>query len=155
MTIRFSGEIEWPALERIRQSLHDELDKVVRRAAFRVELSAKQLSPVDTGALRASIYTVTSKGSGRAAALSQATRPRVSANDPGQVSVAAAAGDHPRLRTDIPAAMVVVGVEYGPYVNFGTRTNPANGYLTKAMWRERSKFRSEVAAVLSAEKWQR
>jgi hypothetical protein len=49
-------------LRRYGKLLDERLDAAVRTTAFKVEGDAKQNAPVDTGALKASIYTVTSKG---------------------------------------------------------------------------------------------
>lgn len=56
---RPSVTIDTSGINRILRNLPGNRDKVVRRVALEVEARAKQKAPVDTGALRASIYTRT------------------------------------------------------------------------------------------------
>ena len=51
-------------LDRIAKKLDISTEAVVRRFAFQVEAEAKAAAPVDTGALRNSIYTTTQHGQG-------------------------------------------------------------------------------------------
>ncbi len=61
------------------------------------------------------------------------------------------------LRNSITGAMtgeaegeVAVGVEYGPYVEFGTRSASAQPYLTPAVEAARPEFERAVAAALDS-----
>ena len=54
-------QIDTSGINRILRNLPGNRDRLVRRIAFEVEARAKQKAPVDTGALRASIYTRTGR----------------------------------------------------------------------------------------------
>jgi len=48
-------------LDRILRDMPAKKDQIVRKTAFEIEASAKKLAPVDTGALKSSIFPKTSK----------------------------------------------------------------------------------------------
>lgn len=58
-----SVKVDTSGLKRVAEQLEPQARKVIAKAAFDVESRAKRRAPVDTGALRASIYT--SVGGGR------------------------------------------------------------------------------------------
>jgi len=58
-----SIQLDTAELDRIQRELGWRVDTVIRRMAFEMEGFAKQEAPLDTGALRNSIYTNTTKGS--------------------------------------------------------------------------------------------
>src|SRR5262245_40306010 len=100
--------------------------QIVRKSAFDVERYAKQGAPVDTGALKNSIYTVTedSSGFGRA-------RP----------DVAPGASLFPEVhRPPEGHALVVVGVSYGIFQELGTIHMAAHPYMYPAAVRARPEF---------------
>lgn len=101
--------------------LRQQASAAVRKAAFDIEANAKQSVPVDTGALKNSIYTVTDQGSTYGQAVGSAS----SANPHG----------HPVAEAPKPAgisAVVAVGMEYGVYVELGTRKMAARPFLGPA-----------------------
>lgn len=91
--------------------------QAVRNVAFAVERLAKQKAPVDTGALRASIYTVMDGEDN--------TVPMVPSDEARRVWVPA-----PR---DMFVAHVGPSVDYGLYVELGTRYMAAQPYLLPAL----------------------
>ena len=113
-----------------------EVDKAVRKAAFDIEREAKLLAPVDTGFLRASIYTVTQGRSGF------------------KVSSATASGAAQRTLfnqvavTNPYEAVVAVGAEYGIYLEYGTSRNRAQPYMTPAVQKVNPSFEKAVALAL-------
>lgn len=95
------------------------LSQMVRKAAFDLQAQAASRAPVDTGFLRNSIYTVTARNStyGAAGAPSGDSYllPEVAAPD------------------DAYTAYVAVGANYGAFVNYGTRFQPAQPYWEPAV----------------------
>jgi HK97 gp10 family phage protein len=120
MTVTF--HLDMSKLIEIIGALPERADKVVRKTAFEVEAAAKVLAPVDTGALKNSIYTVTSKSDGFSAAMGAADELR-----PGSV-----AGPIPE---DPERGQAFVGpcVNYGIYVELGTHKMAAQPYLYPAL----------------------
>jgi hypothetical protein len=96
--------------------------QLVRKAAFDLEALAATLAPVDLGALKSSIYVVTSKDSDYEthAAAAQSLRPDAT------VLPQVEAPKSPTM------AIVAVGMDYGLYQEFGTVYQPAQPYLTPA-----------------------
>ncbi len=110
---RPSVQIDTSGINRILRNLPGNRDQVVRRIAFEVEARAKQKAPVDTGALRASIYTRTSNE-----------------------QVPGVPGDPERL--DLPApeegvAHVGPSVDYGAPVELGMEGRTPRPYLGPAV----------------------
>lgn len=103
-------------MNRIVNNLPGNTSRIVRSIAFAVERKAKEMAPVDTGALRASIYTKTAQA--------QDSMPSV----PGDAN-----------RVDIPdpptATSAVVGpsVEYAIDVELGTSRAAAQPFLLPAV----------------------
>lgn len=110
-------------LNRILKNLPTNTQNAVGKVAFAVERRAKQKAPVDTGALRASIYT------------------RLGTRKDGFDQAAQAAGGRnaDANLTELPApenettAHVGPSVEYGPEVEFGTHKKSAQPFLTPAV----------------------
>lgn len=99
-------------------------DRAVRRTAFAISTDAKIFAPVDTGALRNSIHVVTSMGSEAEMALDMANSLR-----PGSVG-----GMAPSLAgNELGRAFIGVGVEYGIYVEFGTKNTGSQPFLIPAV----------------------
>ena len=110
-------------LDEIAAALDIRLERVLVRFAFGVEAEAKMNAPVDTSALRNSIYTVTSDGQDGYGAAS-----------------AAADGARPGVKTEplpTPATPIVANVgpcvEYAEYVELGTSRMAAQPYLFPAV----------------------
>lgn len=114
--------VDTKKLNQILKQLPGNRDKAVRAIAFSIERKAKMKAPVDTGALRASIYTRTAKGS-------------YSSNE--QMSgIPEIQGD--AVRETLPPvkegeAVVGPSVEYGIHVEFGTRRQRSQAYLGPAV----------------------
>ena len=114
-------------------------DKLVRRTAFAVEREAKINTPVDTGFLRNSIYTVTSEGSGYDKAQINAERLGVKRHAFKRKSAATGrwelTGDMlPEAENDGElTAVVAVGAEYGVWVEYGTARAAAQPFLEPAI----------------------
>ena len=132
---------------KIAKELLPAADRIVRATAFKIEAGAKARVPVDTGMLKNSIYTATSRGVGTDASgvaaytagyktLHERTGSRVKgARRIARRSV------FPPLATPPPGtAYVAVGAEYGAYVEYGTRHRPAKPYLTPAVEAQRAPF---------------
>ncbi len=110
---------------RTATQLHNAMKKVVKKVAFDVQKDAQTLSPVDTGFLRASIYTQTATssnyGQGKvshpnvAKAVYQTLLPEIEPPE------------------DSYTAHVAVGAEYGIYVEFGTVHGPSQPYFYPAV----------------------
>jgi hypothetical protein len=105
----------------IAGKLETALSKAVRQSAFVWERSSKQLTPVDTGALRASIYTVTNKNTGQASAKADAKARRP---EPGAKWVGTNDGKGKF------EASVHVGMEYAVFVEYGSQGRPGRPFLT-------------------------
>ena len=109
------------------------LDAAVRMTAFEVERAAKLRAPVDTGAMRASIHTETSKSSNYDRYMPDAKLRRPEAKMFGKLSKAK------RLE-----ALVAVGVEYGAHVEFGTSTMAGRPFMKRALKSQETKFYHRV-----------
>ena len=119
-------------MDRIVRDLHVREEQVIRRLAFEIERAAKQNAPVDTGALRSSIYTITENYSGRGRAEDRAFKKNKAIID--LVEIPEPGGN--------VFARVGPCVEYGEYVEFGTYRMGAQPYLTPAAEQVEGKFNS-------------
>jgi len=126
-----SIELDTAELDRIQRELGWRVDTVIRRMAFEMEGFAKQEAPLDTGALRNSIYTNTTKGSkfAKADAAAKAKNPDVETT-----AIPEAGGD----------VIAVVGacVTYAAAQETGApkRNVPAHPYLVPAAEKVRAKL---------------
>lgn len=108
----------------MRAALREMVRQAVVKACEDIQNGAQRRAPVDTGFLRSSIYTVTSKGSTYGQGLK---------------------GDR-QQQPEIPAAendttgYVAVGAEYGIYVEFGASGRPAQPYMVPAAEAVRPSF---------------
>jgi len=121
--------LETKELDRIAANLKPKRNKIIRETALRVEDKAKQSAPFEIGALRASGYVKTDKGSGyaSAAAAAQGLRPE------------ARIAPEPKLRNP-GDAIVGFSVEYALYQELGTKKMGAQPYLVPAVESERARF---------------
>jgi len=126
----------------LRGQLREKAGQVVRKAAFDIQADAQTMAPVDTGALRNSIYTVTDRGSDYSTALSQA----MSANPDAAILPAISPEE---ASVDDLTAIVAVGAEYGIYVEMGTSRQAAQPYLGPAAEGQRQAFEQAMQKVLS------
>jgi HK97 gp10 family phage protein len=130
-------KIDTEVLDRLIKESPEMVDKAVRATAFGVEADAKMLAAVDTGAMRASIFTVTSKSNGFGAASSAASskRPDAEINDP--------TPGKPPLMT----AYVAPGVNYAYYVEFGTGKMAAQPFMTPAVEKADDNFSKNIQEI--------
>ncbi len=121
-------------LDGIIKHLDGNVAEAVAKVAFAIEARAKLKAPVDTGALRASIYTSLKDGGmgNKAMGAAQALRPGV-LTDPLPV---------PR---DDHTAYVGPSVEYGLGVEVGTVRRSGTPYLQPAVRETEQDFRKMLA----------
>ena len=117
---------------------HEELSKLVRTSALRVEAGAKLGAVVDTGFMRASIYTVTHNESNYAESSADAQ----GKNPKGVILASASAPD------DDLTAVVAVGAEYGIFVELGTTRMRAQPFLLPALEEVARSIGGEVQKVI-------
>ena len=122
--------IDTREVDRVAAALKTNRDGVIRIMAFDVESEAKQLAPVDTSALRNSIYVETSSQSG----FSQSDS-AVKAANPKVTTI-----QHPK--PDEGFANVGPSVNYAEYVELGTSRQAAQPYLVPAIESVARKFNS-------------
>lgn len=111
---RTDVRIDTEGLNRILRRLPGNRSLVVRRVAFAVETQAKLKAPVDTGALRASIYTSIGRNAQAPPLMGDATRVEL-----------------PTPEEDV--AYVGPSVEYGVYQELGTSAMSAQPFLGPAV----------------------
>jgi len=115
-------EIDTDRLNRLIRKIPGNVADAVAAVAFSIERAAKINAPVDTGALRASIYTRIGQRDNYQMALSEAAsrKPDV------------AMGQLPQPENST-TAYVGPGVEYGVHVELGTSKRGAQPFLTPAV----------------------
>ncbi len=116
------ADIDVTGLESLANRIEAELAKAVAASAFLIEAHAKLAAPVDTGALRASIYTSTWNGSQWSGAAASASALRSG------VTILADIGK-PSSNLE---AIVAVGVHYAAHVEYGTFRQAGRFYLRNA-----------------------
>lgn len=116
--------IDTVKLDQLIKDSPEMVDKAIRATAFDATRMAQNLAPYDTGALKASIFTSTSKESGFGAAMSaaEAKNPDVEINDP-----------TPPGKPPLMTAYVAPGVNYAYWIEFGTGVMSAQPFLTTAI----------------------
>jgi len=125
-----------------------QVEKVIRKTAFDIEREAKILAPVDTGFLRASIYTLTYRGGSMKRAhrqslgrIARTFRQIGKVIDPGEF-----------LEADSPdnpfESLVAVGAEYGEYLEYGTLRSRAQPFMTPASESVRPQFERDMKKAL-------
>jgi len=135
--ISITASADTRALRRGGARLAGELAKIVAESAFEVEARAKVGAPVDTGALRASIYTRTFRSSGYSTAVgvSRGLRPGRSAHRAPQ----------PKSPME---AFVAAGVSYAVFVEYGARGRPARHFMGRALRSVAPRFRARVRRAM-------
>lgn len=114
--------VDTRVLDGIVRNLNGNRKKIARKFAFMVEARAKLSSPVDTGALRNSIYTATQDDDNYAVASASAR----------QANPDVLTEPHPGPSGGV---LAVVGpcVDYAEYQEFGTNKMAAQPYLIPAV----------------------
>lgn len=111
-------------------ALPDLLSQAVRKGALDAEAAVKRHAPVDTGNLRASVYTVTKEGG--------STYPGDAKSDLApQITDAA----------DQTTAWVAVAASYGVYVELGTRHMAAQAFFAPGFDDARPGWEAAIAAI--------
>jgi HK97 gp10 family phage protein len=118
-------------LDRLARALKTNARDIATAFAFQVEAAMKQDAPVDTGACRASIYTVTQEVDGFSGAASAAK----SSNPNASVSAL------PRPSGKV-IAHVGPSVEYAIYLEYGTSRMAARPFVIPAVESMAAKFNS-------------
>lgn len=123
-------ELDTRVLDGIIKQLGGNTAEAVKKAAFAIESRAKVKAPVDTGALRASIYTSLQNGSRSSDAMADAR------------------GRNPDVEThplpvpgDGHTAYVGPSVEYGAAIELGTVRRAGTPYLQPAVRETEDEFR--------------
>lgn len=130
-------KLDTKKLEQLAAGIGKDCEEIMVALAFEIEAGAKSRAAVDTGAMRASIYTVTKTSDGYGSAQSAAK----SANGK------AALSPHPKPSGNVVAA-VGPSVEYAGHVELGTSKMAAQPFLVPAV--------EDVAGKLnSGETWRR
>lgn len=122
-------------LDRIAAQLDLKTEAVVRRAAFEIEQKAKMLAPVDTGAMRSSIYTTTAKEDGFHKAAAETLEKRITDLQP---------LDQPSEGDEV-MARIGPAVEYAVFVETGTSRQAAQPFLIPAAEEVGRKYNSGEA----------
>jgi HK97 gp10 family phage protein len=120
------------------------VDKAIRATAF--DVAGNAAGPgiaVDTGAMRASIFTKTHQGSNYsdAASAAQSLRPEAEIDDP--------------TPTDCPlmTAYIAPGVNYAYFQEFGTSKMAAHPFLTPAIEKADEDFEKYMKQVFAEGAW--
>ena len=133
LTVRITRD----RLGELSELMHENASKAVRATAFNIVLDAQSYAPVDTGAMKNSIYVVTDDESSYADASSDA---RVL----NEIEILPEM-DAPK---DDLTAIVAVGAEYGLYVEMGTVRTSAQPYLEPAAELSREAFEQAMKGIL-------
>lgn len=129
-------QVKFNHIPEILRRAPERADALVRAIAFAIEAEAKRGAPVDTGFLKSSIYTDTSRSSGYDAAVREA-QGRLFGEEHREVFP-------PLPRPKRGEALVAVAAEYGIYLEFGTTRMAARPYLRPAIDRVISRV-NEIA----------
>jgi HK97 gp10 family phage protein len=115
--------------DKVSDELIKALGDVVSKTAFDIQALAASNAPVDTGFLKNSVYTVTSKSS----------------------NYDGSGGEKMLSETPVPdndlTAYVGVGANYGIYLEYGTVHQPAQPYLTPAVESVFPAFEAAIEAI--------
>jgi HK97 gp10 family phage protein len=142
-------------LDKIAKGLNMHVNTIARSLAFDVEREAKILAPVDTGALRSSIYTVAYKYSGEGVAQNAVIRMQGTGHKrKGKVSYARARtrakegkyGEFTPLPGLSGKILAIVGpsVEYAEAVELGSSNRAARPFLVPAVEKVAKKLDDET-----------
>lgn len=145
-------EIRSNKLPGLANAIHRKLVQVVTKTAFDIERDAKGRAPVDTGALRASIYTVTATSSGYGAAIGQA-KAAANRRTKKRKRKGLSAGTVPLFFPEVNVsrdteAIVAVAACYGLFIEFGTIRMAAQPFFTPAIEAHRQEFLDAVGEAV-------
>jgi len=136
--IIIAAELKEDRLGHLRGELRHQAGKAVREVAMAIQIAAQDNAPVDTGALKNSIYTSTARSSSYDEAQEKALKSNPQAQLLPEV-------EPPR---DDLTAIVAVGAEYGVYVEMGAEGRPAQPYLGPAAEAARPAFEAAMRKLL-------
>lgn len=138
MSPKSSVSLDTSKLDSILRNLDSNVADAIAKAGFAVEGRAKVRVPVDTGALRASIYTSLASGDRSSDAMADAH-----ARNPG-----AETNPLPVPR-DTHTAYVGPSVEYGAAIEFGSAARAATPYLLPAVRETEKEFLKLVGGAVT------
>lgn len=126
--LKLSTKVLRNDLGRAAAGIRERAGQVVRKTALDVEADAKLRAAVDTGAMRASIYTVAEGHDGAEQSTEEVSSadPKAEVFDPVALSDVQPGAAHALL------ALVVVGVRYGLWVERGTARQAPQPFLLPA-----------------------
>jgi len=109
-------DIDLGDLEHLAREFPETVDRAVRKTVFQIQRYAQDHVPVDTGALKASIYAVTSKTNGMAQAIGAM---KARNQDAGVASGLP-------TQAQLNEAWLVCAAEYGMFIEYGTMHRRGN-----------------------------
>lgn len=131
----------------ISNRLYTALKRVVKKTAFEIQKDAMVLAPVDTGFLRASIYTVTSESS------SYGQGKYGTGGKRGKFNAYKILRQESLPEVEPPSddftAYVAVAASYGIYIEMGTRFMNAQPYFQPAVDMNQALFEAALGAIES------
>jgi hypothetical protein len=143
-----------PKLTKLTRHLENEIDKAVRRTAFKLQKRAVERltiavyshdkKPTPTGALRASIFTRTHKTDNYRQQMLKATGLRAKRDGAVKLDQIATPPDTPRKGE----AWVGVGMMYGVHIEYPTRGRPGSYFMAGAARDVRAYFLQEVKQAI-------
>ena len=146
--------IQTPKLTNLTANLETEIDKAVRKTAFKLQKRAIERltqtvyshdkEPTPTGALRASIYVRTHKTDNYRQQMLRATALRAKRDGAVKLSLISEVPDKPAKGE----AWVGVGMKYGVYIEYQTRGRPGTYYMAGAARDVRKFFLESVKQAI-------
>lgn len=142
--------VDTSVLDGILRNLPGNTANNVAKAAFAIEARAKLKAPVDTGALRASIYTSLKSHSKFDDAKASATERSQRRNKQGRISPLGD-GDFVKLPEPKSETVAYVGpsVEYGAGIELGTSQRGATPYLLPAVRETEPEFKMLMGRAIT------
>jgi hypothetical protein len=132
-------------LEQLPEKLRKLAPPVVTKTTFLIEGDSKLQCPVQFGVLRASIYSVTFKGTDYTSSNSQARQIWSSHHGDDMFPAAQRMMGPP---SDL-SAYIAVGAAYGWWVHEGTEHSRANPFLVSSMRKRQGYFNSEMRKAIT------
>ena len=153
--IQFGISMSLPKMTRLTRELDDALDEAVARTAFKIQQNATvrltravymhNRKPTPTGALRASIYTRTSRSTTYPEATSKAVGMRAKRGDAKASEKVAPSVTKPSKGE----AWVGVGMLYGVFIEYPTRGRPGTYFMQGAADDTRGYFMEQVRLAIN------